>query len=112
MLIVCQPKAAGIFLAACCPQEYTLIKMRVLELKGKLAALEGEAQRGSLSARTAIRLRACPPAYLCACAHCQYGRSQSTVLGQMSGVFAITSLLSGIAAAGQGPVFLMAATLR
>ena len=24
------------------PQEYTLIKMRVLELKGKLAALEGQ----------------------------------------------------------------------
>ena len=31
-------------------QEYTLIKMRVLELKGKLAALEGEQQPG-LAAR-------------------------------------------------------------
>lgn len=36
----------------CFLQEYTLIKMRVLELKGKLAALEGEP---------------CPPACLSAC---------------------------------------------
>lgn len=32
----------SVLLGVCCVQEYTLIKMRVLELKGKLAGLAGQ----------------------------------------------------------------------
>ena len=63
------------------PQEYTLIKMQVLELKGALAALEGTAQ---------------------AAAHLLHGAG---------GVVGLC-LKSACWNAGQGNVFLLAATLR
>lgn len=71
-------------------QEYTLIKMRVLELKGKLAGLEGKQGMGSST--------------VCNEQHFIYLYLPRTPFASQH--------MPCLLFAGKGPVFLMAATLR